>query len=61
MYAVTNVLIGRASFTDYSKATRVSKFYTAYTRLVESYYPTCVSNKNRAYSKTNVQIQELKW
>ena len=35
MYAVTNflTLVGRASFTDYSKATRVRKFVTAHTRL----------------------------
>jgi len=37
VYAVTNFLtLGRASFTDYSKATRVRKFYTAYTGVVET-------------------------
>jgi len=30
--------LGRASFTDYSKATRVRKFYTAYTGVVETNY-----------------------
>ena len=28
--------LGRGSFTDYSKATRVRKFYTAYTGVVET-------------------------
>jgi len=28
--------VDRASFTDYSKATRVRKFYTAYTGVVET-------------------------
>ena len=38
--------IGRASFTDYSKATRVRKFYTAYTGVVETnnLYPAPLSH-----------------
>jgi len=29
-------MLGRSSFTDYSKATWVRKFYTAYTGVVET-------------------------
>ena len=34
---------GRASFTDYSKATRVREFYTAYTGVVETNFPALES------------------
>ena len=48
VYVVTNFLIlvaslGTASFTDYSKATRVRKFYPAWTGVMET---KCISYKN---------------
>ena len=36
------LVVGRASFTDYSKATLARMFYTAYTGVVETNYLTHV-------------------
>jgi len=40
VYYIISFNFGRASFTDYSKATRVRMFSTVYTGVVETNYPT---------------------